>query len=253
MVFPGVFFLIMWLKLIERLQVLQAQRAEEAFPHFPWVIQGSHGSIPLNPHNAGASCQESAGFLHKEQGSGSISLAKQHTDNGEVASWPWMGLPLWSKRSLEKGNKRGGLSQSGKLAGIENFLLFFFFHNSIRVFNVCSVQEWEHKLSSQILRWKHKNQDMRTSQDNGNSIKWETQILEAKKGKFNFNSKHNTKAILQHLFQMVHLQKIVWPQGKCLKYLSTNRSFSLTLCTLTIYSTTNTELLHLCKKNTRNN
>lgn len=180
----------MWLQLIERLQVLQAQRAEEALPHFPWVIQRSHGSVTLNPRKAGSSCQESAWFLHKRQGIRSISLTKQHTSDGEVASRPWMRYPLWS-RSPKKGKKRGE-TNSGKLAAIENFPCPF--HSSGRVLNIfqckfentnCFLESLDQNTKLSKI-WEH-HWTMATQ--------WKGKHRFLKKGKYNFNSKHNTKAI----------------------------------------------------------
>jgi hypothetical protein len=54
-----------------------------------------------------------------------------------MASWLWM-VPLWSRKSPEKGKKREKRINSGKLAATKNFLCSF--HCSTKVLNVCSIQ-----------------------------------------------------------------------------------------------------------------
>lgn len=41
---------------------------------------------------------------HKTKAPAAFSLAKQHTDDGEVVPWPWMRFPHWCRRSLGKGS-----------------------------------------------------------------------------------------------------------------------------------------------------
>lgn len=185
MVFPGVLFLIMWLQLIERLQVLQAQRAKEALSHFSWVIQRCHGVSFSTPATQGPHAKSQLDSSTRDKGSHSISLDKGSSSTQTTGKWHhgpgWGVLPGAEVLRKEKRKGRRG-TNSGKLAVTENFP--YSFHNSRWVLNVFQCKSENTNCFLKSLDGNLKPSKMRPSQDNSNSMKGEAQTPEDKRGKY---------------------------------------------------------------------